>query len=150
MRQSHQNYNLYGTFHAIHRRQLTLGIWWTVFPITTWKWGGLMDDWYIHTVSSLSKSVKIKIDGKCKQPLQAHIIQTKRSGDKINQSNYRSCRTNIDAEQNNSSHELHCSFHPAPPPTPHKYRVIFTMCSFALSHLQTVSHGLEFSLTQLY
>lgn len=61
MRQSHQNYNLYGTFHAIHRRQLTLGIWWTVFPITTWKWGGLMDDWYIHTVSSLSKSVKKKL-----------------------------------------------------------------------------------------
>lgn len=74
-----------------------------------------MDDWYIHTVSSLSKSVKIKIDGKCKQPLQAHI-QTKRSGDKINQSNYRNCWTNIDAGQNNSSHDLHCSFHPAPHP----------------------------------
>ena len=40
------------------QQELTFGSLCTVFPITTWKCGGFIADWYIHTVSSLSKSGK--------------------------------------------------------------------------------------------
>lgn len=105
MRQSHQNYNLYDTFHAIHRHQLTLGIWWTVFPITTWKWGGLMDDWYIHTVSSLSKSVKKKLTENVNSHYR-HIFKPKDQVTKSTNQITEVAEQTLMQDKNNSSHEL--------------------------------------------